>query len=472
MLAEACCALDYVFGFHAKIVIEHIKKYRVKTEETTLDRRKLYVIDTSVMLYDPESLRSFRGNDVILPLIVLEELDRFKDKQALIGSNARQVNRFLDELRKKGSLSHGVRLDEFDTSIQVLADHNEPVDIGSLDADKGDNKIIVAALRLQKMSPDYDVRVVTKDINLRVKCDAMGIHAEDYYRDLPKSMREGNPVFSGQSHVELDSETIDSYYRDGEVSLVESGETLVANQLVVGNSSGIDGNKSLIGIYKNGRIVQPKVRLHNSVKIDPRSKEQKAAVHLLTDDSVPLVSMTGIAGSGKTFLALVAGMSGLQEKKYDRIIITRSIEPVGRDLGFLPGTMDEKMAPWIMPIVDNFRNAFHDTNWFDMMRQKGVIEVSPIAYVRGRSFSRSYVIVDECQNLTIHELKTLITRCGEGTKMVLLGDTDQVDTPYLDRYSNGLTIAIERLKGQTLFGHIHLDKGERSQLATLGSNIL
>jgi PhoH-like ATPase len=438
----------------------------------TLNARKLYVIDTSVMLYDPESLRSFIGNDVILPLIVLEELDRFKDKQALIGSNARQVNRFLDGLRKLGSLSDGVTIDEMGTAIRVLGDHNEPVDIGSLDSEKGDNKIIIAAMRLCKSHPEQEVKVITKDINLRVKCDALGIHAEDYYRDLPTSMREGNPVYSGQSHVELDSETIDSYYRDGEVSLSESGETLITNQLVVGNSSGIDGNKSLIGIYRNGRIIQPKARLHNSVKIEPRSKEQKAALHLLTDDSVPLVSMTGIAGSGKTFLALVAGMSGLQEKRYDRIIITRSIEPVGRDLGFLPGTMDEKMAPWLMPIVDNFRNAFHDTNWFDMMRQKGVIEVSPIAYIRGRSFSRSYVIVDECQNLTIHELKTLITRCGEGTKMVLLGDTDQVDTPYLDRYSNGLTIAIERLKGQRLFGHIHLDKGERSQLATLGSNVL
>ena len=432
---------------------------------------KLYVIDTSVMLYDPESLHSFTGNEVILPLIVLEELDRFKEKQALIGSNARRVNRFLDGLRKRGKLSDGVHLKEYDTVIRTLADHNEPVDIGSLDAEKGDNKIIVAALRLMKSHLDKEVKVVTKDINLRVKCDALGIQAEDYYRDLPKSIKEGNPVFSGQSWVECSSETIDSYYKDGEVTLDDTQVPLIQNQLVVATSE-IDSSKSFIGIVKGNKVVKPRIGLHSSVKIEGRSKEQKAGLHLLTDKSVPLVSLTGIAGSGKTFLALVAGMSGIQEKLYDRIIITRSIEPVGRDIGFLPGTVDEKMAPWLMPIVDNFRNAFSDTIWFDQMRQRGVIEVSPISYVRGRSFTRSYVIVDECQNLTIHELKTLITRCGEGTKMVLLGDTDQVDTPYMDRYSNGLTIAIERLKGQELFGHIHLDKGERSALATLGSSIL
>jgi PhoH-like ATPase len=429
---------------------------------------KLYVIDTSVMLYDPESLRSFTGNEVILPLIVLEELDRFKEKQALIGNNARQVNRFLDGLRKVGKLSDGVRLEDYDTTIRTLADNNEPVDIGSLDQQKGDNKIIIAALRLQKTHPDREVKVVTKDINLRVKCDALGISAEDYYRDLPKSVREGAPVFSGQSHVELEPEAMESYYQDGQVTLSGLQVPLIENQLIVGNSCG----KSMIGIVKGDKVVKIQPRVHSQVKVEGRSKEQKAAMHLLTDDSVPLVSLTGIAGSGKTFLALMAAMSGNLEKKYSRIIITRSIEPVGRDLGFLPGTIDEKMAPWLMPIVDNFRNAFGDTTWFDQMRLKNVIEVSPISHVRGRSFSKAFIIVDECQNLTIHELKTLITRVGEGSKMVLLGDTEQVDTPYMDRYSNGLTIAIERLKGEKLFGHIHLDKGERSPLATLASNLL
>jgi len=435
-----------------------------------LDNRKLLVIDTSVMLYDPESLKSFTGNDVILPIVVLEELDRFKDKQALIGSNARRVNRFLDELRDHGSLSKGVVIPHTDVLVRTVADLCDAALPVEFRPDTGDHRIISVALSLQKNHADRLVRVITKDINLRVKCDSIGIEAEDYYRDLPLSVREGNPVYSGQSRIHVDSEVVDSYYQDGWVSRKVTDETLISNQLVVCESH--DGSKSFIGVVKGDSIVKPLNRLDAKMRIEPKSKEQRVAIDLLTDDKVPLVSITGIAGSGKTFLALVSAISGLQEKKYERIIITRSIEPVGRDLGFLPGTIDEKMAPWLMPIVDNYRNAFHDMTFFDMMRQKGIIEVSPITYIRGRSFSNSFIIVDECQNLTIHELKTIITRTGSNTKMVLLGDTDQVDTAYLDRYSNGLTIAIERLKGQELFGHIHLDKGERSPLATLGSNVL
>ena len=435
-----------------------------------MDNRKLLVIDTSVLLYDPESLKSFTGNDVILPIVVLEELDRFKDKQALIGSNARRVNRFLDELRDHGSLSKGVTIPHTDVLVRTVADPCDAELPVEFRPDTGDHRIISVALSMQKNHADRLVRVITKDINLRVKCDSIGIEAEDYYRDLPLSVREGNPVYSGQSRIHVDSEVVDSYYQEGWVSRKVTDETLIPNQLVVCESH--DGSKSFIGMVKGDSIVKPLSRLDAKMRIEPKSKEQRAAIDLLTDDRVPLVSITGIAGSGKTFLALVAAISGLQERKYERIIITRSIEPVGRDLGFLPGTIDEKMAPWLMPIVDNYRNAFHDTTFFDMMRQKGIIEVSPITYIRGRSFSNSFIIVDECQNLTIHELKTIITRTGSNTKMVLLGDTDQVDTAYLDRYSNGLTIAIERLKGQDLFGHIHLDKGERSPLATLGSNVL
>ena len=218
--------------------------------------------------------------------------------------------------------------------------------------------------------------------------------------------------------------------------------------------------------------MKPKVNLTSAGVIKPRSKEQTAALHYLTSKDIPLVSLTGIAGSGKTFLTLLAAIDGLHSKSYERVVITRSIEPVGRDLGFLPGTLDEKMAPWLMPIVDNFRSAYHDTTYFDTMRQKGHIEVSPVSYIRGRSFNNCFVIVDEAQNLTIHEIKTIVTRCGSGTKIVLLGDTDQIDTPYLDKFSNGLSIVIEKLKGKNLFAHIRLDRGERSPLATLASREL
>jgi PhoH-like ATPase len=436
-------------------------------------RRKTFVIDTSVLLYDSSSIFAFTGNDVVIPLIALEELDRFKDRKELIGSAAREVNRTLDTLRKRGSLHEGIELPEHEINIRVVSDGMSDVEDGLIprefDLKKGDHKLLWVAAWLRHTKVDSQVIVVTKDINLRIKADAIGIPAEDYYKDVPQAVREGNPVYSGQSQMILSDEDMDSYYQHGWVTPVTS-ESLCENSLVVGVSE-TNSQKSLIGMVKGGKIVQPKAKI-DAIGITPRSKEQKAAVHLLTDGDVPLVAMTGLAGSGKTFLALTAGMAGLNSKKYERIIITRSIEPVGRDLGFLPGTLDEKMAPWLMPIVDNFRNAFKDTTYFETMRQRGIIEVSPISYIRGRSFSNCYIIVDEAQNLTIHEIKTLVTRCGEGTKMVLLGDTEQVDTPYLDRFSNGLTIAIERLKGSQLFGHIRLDRGERSPLATLASQSL
>lgn len=437
-----------------------------------MSERKLLVIDTSVLLYDAESIYQFTGNDVILPMIVLEELDRFKEKQGTVGSNARLVNRYLDELREIGSLSTGINLKDKDIVIRVSNEERRHDLPDAFPANQGDNRIISSALALRANYPDKKVKVVTKDINLRVKCDALGLEAEDYYRDLPISVRDGNPIHSGVLHVTLDKDAIDHFYADDGVPLDATGvnpELFIQNSLVVGTTP---EGQSLIGMVKDDKIVPPRTLGDSMIQVKPRSKEQRAAMHLLTDPDVPLVALTGLAGSGKTFLALTVGISGLRNKIYDRIIITRSIEPVGRDIGFLPGTVDEKMAPWLMPIVDNFRNAFHDVSWFEMMREKGEIEVSPITYVRGRSFAKSYIIVDESQNLTIHELKTLITRCGQDTKMVLLGDIDQVDTPYMDRYSNGLTIAIEKLKGQDLFGHIKLDRGERSQLATLASSIL
>lgn len=441
--------------------------------EVNLSNRKLLVIDTSVLLYDADSIYQFTGNDVFLPIIVLEELDRFKEKQGTVGTNARLVNRYLDSLREKGSLANGIFVEEKDVNIFVFNEENREALPKAFPSTLGDNRIIAAALALKEKYSEKLVRVVTKDINLRVKCDALGLSAEDYYRDLPASVRDGNPIHSGCISVSLDTDVIDHYYADGGIPLAATGvnpELFVKNNLVV--ATAYDESKSFIGMVKDNKIVPPRSFNDSFIPLKPRSKEQKAALHLLTDNEIPLVALTGLAGSGKTFLALAVGLSGLQNKLYDRIVITRSIEPVGRDIGFLPGTVDEKMAPWLMPIVDNFRNLLKDTSYFDMMREKKQIEVSPITYVRGRSFARSYIIVDEAQNLTIHELKTLITRCGQETKMVLLGDIDQVDTPYMDRYSNGLTIAIEKLKGQDLFGHVKLDRGERSELATLASNIL
>jgi PhoH-like ATPase len=425
--------------------------------------RKTFIVDTSVLLYDKCSIHSFPGNDVVIPLIVLDELDRFKDKPGLLGEYARYVNRYLDDLRKVGSLHDGVKIDH-DQTIRVDIDIHPIPD--SLDGNTGDNRIIAAALSLKSASPQ-PVVMVTKDINFRVKCDSLGIYSEDYYKD--RIVHDKSEIYSGQAEVEAVSPSvINQFYDDGSISTDHLDFDLNSNQYVTVKY----GNQSLIGVHRSGNVVPLVNNLTKTIGITPRNKEQKFAIDALTRDDIKLVSMTGLAGSGKTFLTLMAGMSGLQDKRYDRIVITRSLQTVGKEIGFLPGDIDDKMSPWLSPILDNFRVAFKDSTYFEMMRQKGQIEVSPLAFIRGRTFNNTFLIVDEAQNSTIHELKTIITRIGEGSKVVLLGDTDQIDTPYLDSLSNGLTVIVEKFKKFDIAAHITLMKGERSELATLASQVL
>jgi PhoH-like ATPase len=425
--------------------------------------RKTFIVDTSVLLYDKCSIHSFPGNDVVIPLIVLDELDRFKDKPGLLGEYARYVNRYLDDLRKEGSLHDGVKI-QHDQTIRVDIDIHDIPD--SLDGNTGDNKIIAAALALKSAGPN-PVVMVTKDINFRVKCDSLGIYSEDYYKD--RIVHDKSEIYTGQAEVEaISPSVINQFYDDAGIAVEHLDYEFHSNQYVTVKY----GNQSMIGVHRGGNVVPLINNLSKTIGITPRNKEQKFAIDALTRDDVKLVSMTGLAGSGKTFLTLMAGMSGLQEKKYDRIVITRSLQTVGKEIGFLPGDIDDKMSPWLSPILDNFRVAFKDSTYFEMMRQKGQIEVSPLAFIRGRTFNNTYLIVDEAQNSTIHELKTIITRIGEGSKIVLLGDTDQIDTPYLDSLSNGLTVIVEKFKNYDISAHITLMKGERSELATLASQVL
>jgi len=437
-----------------------------------LHTRKILVVDTSVLLHDMQSVHSFPGNDVFLPLIVLDELDRFKERQDLVGSSARYVNRYLDSLRKKGEKLFDGAAIQGDQTIKVESDLNRvSVDLPKgLDPSKGDNQIIAVALGLQQQNPGKVVKVVTKDINLRVKCDALGLVAEDYYKDHIVSVKESGKIYSGQTTLELYDDEIDEFYSSKRLHITDS---LNPNQFVVGISKS-SAKKSFIGIYKvdaagNGYIHPLNL---NCAGFIPRSKEQNFAIQMLMDTTIPLVSISGLAGSGKTFLTLAAAMQGFAEKKYKRIIITRSIEPVGKEIGFLPGDLEDKMSPWLAPILDNFRQVYKDLSYFDTMRRKGDIEVAPLAFIRGRTFSDAFIIVDEAQNTTIHELKTIITRTGANSKIVLLGDIDQIDTPYIDSYSNGLTVAVEKLKSSPLTAHITLEKGERSELATLAGQLL
>jgi len=441
--------------------------------------RKIFILDTSVLLYDKTSIHSFNGNDIVLPLVILEELDKFKDRPGLLGESARYVNRFLDSLRSIETIKGWRYLEEFDMryKFELAGDAHTFVPEG-LDLSYNDNFIIACAMMYMKsmIGGDQILRVVTKDINMRVKCDACGVPAEDYHKDRLKNNTE---IFKGWKDITLKDSIINSFYLDGVINYPED-IIINPNEFVIAKSE--TSNKSLIGINKNNTIEMLNKKIEGLIHVDPRNSEQRFAIEALMDPDIPLVTLTGLAGSGKTFLALMAGLANLRNNKgssfnetldgYDRLVITRTLQPVGKDLGYLPGTMEDKMAPWLMPILDNVRHAFKDISYFQMMVEKGEIEVAPIPYIRGRTFNSSFVIVDEAQNATIHELKTIITRIGTNSKIILLGDVDQIDTPYIDRQSSGLSIVIDRFINSPLAAHVNLSKGQRSDLASEASIIL
>lgn len=427
-------------------------------------KRKTFVLDTNVLLYDKTSIHSFPGNDVVIPLLVLDELDRFKEKPGVVGEAARYVNRLLDSFREIGRLDHGIELPEEYSRKQtirvIIGEHAAPF---GLTDNHGDNLIIAATLSEGREHPKKPIILVTKDINLRVKCDALGIRSEDYYKD---HITSEDAEYRGFQELLMEQEEVDLFYQQGFLEIGDSG--YFPNEYIVVNPG---KHATILARYRDGllhNLVGPPGRIGNIVA---KNKEQSFAIDALMQD-IPLVTMTGIAGSGKTFLTLLAAMDGAMSKKYSRIVISRSIMPVGQDIGFLPGDLNEKMDPWLAPIKDNFQTMFNDITYFEAMKEKGQIEVAPLAFIRGRSFNNSFVIVDEAQNATVHELKTLITRVGKDSKIVLLGDTDQIDTPYIDKVSNGLSIMVDRFKKTKLSAHIHIPHGQRSELATLASNIL
>jgi len=443
---------------------------------TNKKNRKIFVIDTSVLLYDKDCIRYFSGNNVIIPLIVLEEIDRFKAREGILGENARYFNRFLDEVRKSGSLHEGVHLEELDVVIKVESSSDWKM-LEDLDVKNNDNIIISTANYLiNRLDQEFksDVTLITKDINLRVKCDAIGIKAEDYYSDYEFIQKDN--LFSGHSTILVNSNIIDAIYSSKKISLEkieENTDFLCENEFLLLKSNS-EESKSVLCIKKKNELVltSSKNEIYKQTSIEPKNKEQIFAMNILLDEEIALATLTGVPGSGKTYLTLMSALKLIEKEEKKRIIFTRPIQTVGKDIGFLPGTLNEKMAPWLSPIVDNFRNQFGDLTYFDMMIEKGVIDVAPLSYIRGRSFNDAIIIVDEAQNATVHELKTVITRTGRNSKIILLGDIDQVDLPYVNKFSNGLTIVIEKLKNETITGHVNFTKGYRSELANVVSQKL
>jgi PhoH-like ATPase len=441
--------------------------------------KKTYVLDTSVYLTDFSSLKAFDNNDIIVPLKVLEEIDKHKKRQDGVGTNARQIIRLFDELRERGSLHDGVVLDADnpDSGLVYAKSYNPAVIPPDWLHEDADNKIIATALTEQLNNRETKVILVSRDINMRVKCDSINLQTQDYFDS--QVVKSVDHVFTGFAKYIVEDREIDEFY-DGDKIYIDGGleDELYPNQFVMLVSED-NPKKTAITIFRSyeeplGKVIDYKRAVWG---IKPRNKEQNCALSLLMNPDIALVSLIGKAGSGKTLCAIAAGLQQTIEDAgkpvYSRLIVSRPIQPLGKDIGFLPGTMEEKMAPWLKPIEDNLKFLMgSDQLTLEMYMESGKIEIEALTYIRGRSISNAFIIIDEAQNLTQHELKTIITRVGEGTKIVLTGDVEQIDNIYIDEVTNGLTYGVEKLKDSNITGHITLRKGERSALATLAAKKL
>lgn len=434
--------------------------------------KKIYVLDTSVYLTDANSVYSFGRNDIVVPLKVLEEIDNHKKRQDGVGANARAIIRILDNLRSKGNLNEGVRIQKYKGILSVRGCDPSVLPPG-FEIKNPDNEIIATALTEKKVRTGTDVTVVSKDINMRVKCDALKIPAMDFVSN--KIVSDTGDLFTGfRSHL-VDEQIIDMFYAGDEIFLSEDEISLSPHEFVMLISNSND-KKTALAKFTSYSLPIKKINEYKSGLwgIKPRNKEQAYAANILMDENIPIVTIVGKAGSGKTLLALGAALEQVLEKeKYNRIVVSRPVQPMGKDIGFLPGDLTEKMLPWLMPIQDNLQFLMgNDKSTLEMYLERGTIEVEALTYIRGRSISNAFIIIDEAQNLSRHELKTIITRVGEGTKIVLTGDIEQIDSLYLDPTSNGLSHAVESFKDCDLSGHITLVKGERSKVATLAAKVL
>jgi len=437
---------------------------------------KNFVLDTNVLLHDPNAVFKFQDNRVIIPITVIEELDHFKKDLNMLGRNARTVSKFIDKMREEGSLSEGVPLENGGELRVAFGAEGTSLLPAELYGAKEDNHILAVALSVRAREKDLPVVVISKDTNLRIKADALGLRAQDY----ESGRVEIEELYKGFREVEVGKGWIDSFYGAGESSQPPGADDLFPNEYLVLRDGA--SNASALGRYDAGRKkVRPLPVFKEDVwGVRPRNKEQHFALDILLDDTVKLVTLAGKAGTGKTLLALAAGLRKTSDEEvFQRLLVSRPVFPMGKDIGFLPGDVEEKLKPWMQPIFDNVEYLFgfsrrkrQGMRGYQELINLGILEIEPLTYIRGRSIPNQYIIIDEAQNLTPHEVKTILTRAGENSKVVLTGDPYQIDNPFVDSASNGLSCTVEKFKGELLAGHVLLVKGERSPLAELAANIL
>ena len=444
--------------------------------------KKIFILDTNVLIHDPEAMFSFDDNDVYLPIYVIEEIDKLKEYNDRVGKSARETSRNIEKLRKEEKNSNLSLLEGLKNStggtFRIVLGENDSVNIpDSLNKNLTDNKIIGQALRIKNENKKRKVILVSKDMNVRIKANVLGMETVDYVKD----QIDINQLYEGWKEIEISNDLF---------SLVEKApiinwdlvlkEEPKANELIRFKNS----NKEILTIYKKEREkLEKQVFADTKVwGVFARNTEQKQAMELLMDERIKLVTLVGKAGTGKTLLAIATALEQVVERKlYKKIFIARPIVPMGNDIGFLPGTEKEKMQPWMLPIYDNIEFLASNKGQTSSneaekvvagLESLGLLKVEPLTYIRGRSIPQGFIIIDEAQNLTPHEVKTIITRVGKDTKIVFTGDPDQIDNPYLDANSNGLAYIAEKMKNEILVGHIRLVKGERSEISELASRLL
>jgi len=434
--------------------------------------KKIFVIDTNVILHDATCIQNFEDNEVVIPISVLEELDQFKRGNEQIHYNAREFLRLLDELSVDSDMSD---LNQFDGKIRVVVNHSWHPDVEVIfKEDCPDHRIINCAFKLHEETPDKKIVLVSKDTNIRLKARSLGILAEDYTTDTIEDISD---IYPGNRLIEnVSTEEIDMVYSSVDIGTndLQSIEKPTPNENFILKN----GQKSVLAYFDPFEKSIVQINNPNAYGIIPRNAEQSFALNMLLDNRIQLITISGKAGTGKTLLALASALE--KRKSFSKIFLARPIIPLSnRDLGFLPGDIHSKLDPYMQPLFDNLsviRNQFKNSDQralrINEMLEHEKLLITPLAYIRGRSLQKSFFIVDEAQNLTPHEVKTIITRAGEGTKVIFTGDIHQIDHPYLDKKSNGLTYLISRMKGQDVFAHITLEKGERSDLADLASNLL